>query len=135
MQEGGVTTFIASWPIISIPGIFVLYVLFKLSKIVDPKKRLLMLCSVPGIVIAYCWFVEDGISVDPGYLIGTLIIAPTNIMAPIALLYAMFSPLLIHQRWADSRTAQIIDRFLAGLLVVLYVYEQLIILVAQQSAD
>jgi hypothetical protein len=42
-----------------------------------------MLSSLPGILIALAWCRSEGISSDPGYIMGTLMIAPTNIVAPL----------------------------------------------------
>jgi hypothetical protein len=94
-----------------------------------------MLSSLPGILIALAWCPSEGISSDPGYIMGTLIIAPTNIVAALTFFYSIIRKFSKKRSQGNASLSKKVGFFLVGLLMLLYLLDQLVIVAANQAAD
>lgn len=131
-----VTEFLALWPILAIPEFFILLTLSKVFRAGGSSKSKLFLCSLPGILIAFSWYNSVGIFFDPGHLLWTLVIAPTNIFSPFAFLYSIISEFFIQKKHDSAARGKKTETLFMIVLLFLYLYEQLImILVAGDAAE
>ncbi len=130
-----ITDILTSWPIFAIPEFSILYAFSGFAGRLGFREPELMLSSLPGILIALAWCPSEGISSDPGYIMGTLIIAPTNIVAALTFFYSIIRKFSKKRSQDNASLSKKVGFFLVGLLMLLYLLDQLVIVAANQAAD
>jgi len=128
-----VMDFITAWPILAIPEFLFLILLSKFFKNLPSSSTRLLYSSMPGILILLAWNSSEGFSLNLGYWAGTLFIAPTNIISPPVFVYSIIQNFLC--RKLTSKVSKKIELSLMALLMFLYIWEQLVIMVALQLTD
>lgn len=138
MTAPSVAEFVAGHPALAIPLAFVVYLVLMCAQVRVSRELLYAMAAAPGLVNLcvwlYRWDVPPGLVGWLAILLGSALLMPTNILAPLLMIGSVFGVLRRKQRRLPPSKFSKRDAIVLALMAVAYLYDQIIITGLQTPA-
>jgi hypothetical protein len=126
--------FVAQYPALAIPFSLIVYLVLARTGVRMSRELLYVIVASPGLINLWAWtyyWDVPGWAGWAGFLQGSALLMPTNILAPLLMVWSVISVLLRKLRRLQPSKLSKRDAIVLALMAVAYLYDQMIVTGAQ----